>query len=163
MVRTHLGECIGGYDHVILGLKAKARAVGMAALEDKLPGARGEQEAAFLLHQSNALGARPWRKRMRDETVEEDAAGERLERTRNQLEESGFPASVRSEDGHDFAGLGVEAEGLESKERRLGGVGRVGVADLLDAEAYVRSGACLLRRGDRRAKWDAHVSLLRSK
>src|SRR5208337_3887911 len=129
MVRTHLGECIGGYDHVILGLKAKARAVGMAALEDKLPGARGEQEAAFLLHQSNALGARPWRKRMRDETVEEDAAGERL----------------------------------ESKERRLGGVGRVGVADLLDAEAYVRSGACLLRRGDRRAKWDAHVSLLRSK
>src|SRR5208337_115320 len=39
MARTHLGECIGGDDHVILGLKAQARAVGMAPLEDKFPSA----------------------------------------------------------------------------------------------------------------------------
>src|SRR5208283_786023 len=100
---------------------------------------------------------------MRDETVEEDAAGKRLQRARNQLEQSGFPAGVRSEDGHDFAGLGVEAEGFKGEERRLGGVGRVGVTDLLDAEAYVRGGTRLFRRRDGRAKWDAHASLLRSK
>src|SRR5208337_2117156 len=100
---------------------------------------------------------------MGDKTIEEDAAGKRLQRARNQLEQSGFSAGVRSEDGHEFAGPGVEAEGFESEKRRLRGVGRIGVADLLDAEAHVRGGARLLRGRQGRAKGAAHVSLLRSK
>jgi len=100
---------------------------------------------------------------MRDEAIQEDAARQRLQRARNQLEQSGFPAGVGSEDGHEFAGLGVEAQGFEGEERGLGGVRRVGVADLLDAEAHVRRGARLFRGRQGIAKGAAHASLLRSK
>ena len=51
----------------------------MAALKNKFPGARGKEQRAFLLDHSDALTAGAVRKLVRDETVEEDAAGERGE------------------------------------------------------------------------------------
>ena len=67
------------------------------------------------------------------------------QRAGNQFEQSGFAAGVGAEDGDDFAGLGLEAEGFEREERGLRGIGGVGVADLLDAEANVGVGTRLLR------------------
>jgi hypothetical protein len=91
-----------------------------------------------------------------DKAVEQDAAGKRLERAGDELEERGFAAGVGAENGHDFAGTGLEAVGFESEERGLGGIGGVGVADLFDAEADVVGSA-----GDVAKIWPSRGRLYR--
>src|ERR1044072_1968669 len=119
----------------------------MATLQDKFPGFRREEQLAFLLHHGDALAASARFELMGDETIEKDAAGKRLKSAGNNLEKSGFAAGVRSENRDDFTGLGLKAGGFESEDRRLLRIGRVGIADLFDAEARVigvarRIGGC---------------------
>ena len=90
------------------------------------------------------------------------AAGKRFERAGNQFEKCGFAAGVGAEDGYEFTGFGLEAEGLEGEERGLRWIGCVGVTDLLDAEAHI--GVCARGiAGERIASGGAHAILLRSK
>src|ERR1700675_3802259 len=99
---------------------------------------------------------------MRFETIEKNAAGERLERAGDEFEKSGFAAGVGAENGDEFAGLGLKAHRFQSEERRLGGIRRVGIADLLDAQTDVGGGARGVS-GKRVTKRAAHAILRRSR
>src|SRR5580704_15440667 len=99
MFGADLGEGVFGDDDVIVGFEAQGAAVGVAALQDKLPSARGEEQRAFLLNHGDALGANSWSERVRGETVEKDAARERLQGASDELQESGFAAGVGAQDG----------------------------------------------------------------
>ena len=136
----------------------------MAALQNELPGFRGEKKLAFLLNHGDALAAAAWFELVGDEAVKEDAAGKRLERTGNNLQQCGFAAGVRAEHGDDFAGFGLEAGGFQREYRRLLGVGRVGVADLLDAEAwFARNTRRLASATGCRFHADGHANLRRNR
>ncbi len=108
------------------------------------------------------MGAGFHGERVRGETVQKNAAGERFERAGNQFEERGFAAGVGAENGDEFTGLGLKAEGFKGEERGLRWIGSVGVADLLDAEAHIGVRARGIA-GERVASGGAHAILLRSK
>src|SRR2546426_7548651 len=109
----------------------------MAALEYKFPGARRKKQAALLLHHGDALRAGPRAQGVRDKAVEKDASRKRLENAGDQLKQSGLAAGVGAENGHDFAGPALKARGFEREERSLRGICGIGVADLLDGQAYL--------------------------
>jgi len=48
----------------------------VAALQNEFPGARGEEQGALLLDDSDSLRARARRKRVRDEAVEQNPSRE---------------------------------------------------------------------------------------
>src|SRR5215472_1246930 len=112
--------------------------MGMAALHNKFPDARGKEQAAFLLNHGDALRASARTQRMNHEAVEKNASGKGVEDSGNQLKERGLPAGIGSENGHDLAGARVKARGFESEERGLRRICGVGVADLLDGETDFR-------------------------
>src|SRR5262245_43320912 len=112
----------------------------MATLEDELPRFRGKQELTFLLDHGNALAAGSRLELVRNETVEENASGQRLEGAGNNLEQRGFAAGVWAQHCDHFACLGLKAGGFQREYGRLLWIGRVGVANLFDAEArFVRT------------------------
>src|SRR5690348_8410421 len=84
--RANLGKRIARDEEVFFRFETESAAVGMPALKDKLPGAGREEQGAFLLDHGNALAARPVRKCMRDETIQEHAAGKRLEGAGDQFQ-----------------------------------------------------------------------------
>ena len=106
-------------------------------MQDEFPGFGRKEELAFLLNHGDALAASAGFELVGHEAVEQDAAGKRRERTGNNLQKRGFATGVGAENGNDFAGFGLETGGFESKDGSLLRIGRVGVADLLDAEARV--------------------------
>src|SRR5690349_11425828 len=99
---------------------------------------------------------------MRFESIQENAAGERMERAGNQFKQRGFAAGVGAENGDKFSGLGLEAHRLKREERRLRRIGRVRITDLLDAETHIRGGARSVSR-KRVAERAAHAILRRSR
>jgi len=107
----------------------------MAALQDEFPGARGEEQRALLLDHGNALRAGARRKRVDDESVEQDPSGKGSEGAGDQLQQGGLAAGVWSEDGNDFAAPGLKTCGFHREERGLRRVCRIGIADLLNTEA----------------------------
>src|SRR5690349_688235 len=74
-----LGESVFRDEDVVFGFEAQGAAVGMAALQYKFPCASREEQSALLLDDGDALGASARRERMSNETIEENAAGERSE------------------------------------------------------------------------------------
>ena len=78
-----LGESIFGDHDVVIRFEPQRAAMGMAALENKFPDARGEEQKTFLLNNSDALRARSRRERMGDKSVEKNSTGKRRERTGN--------------------------------------------------------------------------------
>src|ERR1700722_12268854 len=149
MRRTDLCQSIAGYGEVFPGFKAQRAAVGMAALEDKFPGARWEQEGAFLLDHGDPLSADAWRERVGDKAVQQYSARERWLGAGDQLEQRGFAAGVGAEDRDDFAGPCLEAAGFEGEQRGLRGIRGVGVTDLLDAETNVGGAGVVGESGGR--------------
>ena len=69
MFGPDLSQSVAGDGDVLPGLKAEVATVGVAALEDKFPGAGGKQQGAFLLNHRDALGADARSERMGDEAV----------------------------------------------------------------------------------------------
>src|SRR5215469_8984527 len=133
------------------------------ALKDKLPNARGKEQAALLLDHGDALRAGARAERVDDKSVEKNAAGERGENAGNQLEKGRFAAGVGAEYCNNLAGSGLEAGGLEGKKGSLRRMGGVSIADLLDGKADFR--AQTGRRGRRAGRGGtaagAHASLRR--
>src|SRR5258708_8495386 len=82
--------------------------MGMAALQDEFPGARREEQSALLLDHGDALRAGARRKRVSDESVEQNPSGKRRKCAGDQLQQGGFAAGVWPKDGDDFAGLRSE-------------------------------------------------------
>src|SRR5580704_3826200 len=113
MFRADLCERIASDEHVFFSLEPQSAAVGMSSLKNKLPGARGEKQGAFLLNHGDTLSASPVRKRVSYETIQKHAAGKRLEHARDQLQQSGFAASVWPHNRDDFAGTRLKACGFE--------------------------------------------------
>src|ERR1700739_1442927 len=140
----------------------------MAALQNKLPDAGGKQQAAFLLNQRDPLGADPRWKRVRGESVQEDAAGKRFECAGNEFEQRGLAAGIGPENRDNFRRLSLEAECFESEEWSLRRIRSINIACLLDAQTHLGIAARLVSRGIRTGWWGrskgcAHASLLRSK
>ena len=140
----------------------------MAALQYKFPGLRREEQAAFLLDHGDALRADSRRERVGDETVEQDASGERFESAGDEFQQSRFAAGIGAEHGDDFAGTRLKAAGFQREERSLRGIRGIGVADLLDAQANFAGSARgvdgTLRGGrERSASCAAHASRLRNR
>src|SRR2546427_12422181 len=113
--------------------------MGMAALQDEFPSARGEEQSALLLDDSDALRARARRKRMCDEAVEQNSSGQGRERARDQFQKSGFATGVWPEDGDDFAGSRLKACGFQREKRGLRRICGMCITDLLDVQAYFGS------------------------
>src|SRR5262249_40874925 len=133
----------------------------MAALQNKLPCARWKDQRTFLLHHGDTLRASARRERMRGKAIEHDAAGKRLQRPGDELEQSGFAAGVRAEKRDHLTGASLEAGGFKSEERCLRRMGRVRITDLLDAKAHLGRPARVASRHSIRPR--AHASLRRSK
>src|SRR6266436_8498143 len=131
-----LGEGIFGDHHVAFGFKAQAASMSMAALQNEFPSARREEQTALLLDDGDALRADSRRERVGDESVEQDAPRKRMERAGDQFQQGGFAAGVGAEDGYDFAGPGLKTGRFKRKERRLRWICGIGIADLLNAQAY---------------------------
>ena len=72
MFGAYLRECVARDENVFFGFEAQHATIGMSSLEDKFPGARREQQRAFLLDHGDALAAGAMRKRVRDEAVQEE-------------------------------------------------------------------------------------------
>src|SRR5215470_17533893 len=106
----------------------------MAALQDELPGLRGEKQRAFLLDHGNSLAAGARLKLMCDQAVEKNAAGKRMQSAGDNLQQRGFTAGVWPEHGDHLSGFGLEAGGFEREYGRLLGIGCVSVTHLLDAQ-----------------------------
>jgi hypothetical protein len=83
MLRADLGKRVARDEHVLFCFETQRTAIGMSALKNKFPGARGEEQRAFLLDHGDALAARSVRKRMCYEAVQKYAAGKRLESSRD--------------------------------------------------------------------------------
>jgi hypothetical protein len=75
MFRADLCKSISRDEDVLSGFESQRAAIGMPALKNKLPSAGWEKQRAFLLDHGDALAACPVRKCMRDETIQEYAAG----------------------------------------------------------------------------------------
>ena len=133
---TDLGECIFRDYDIVFRFEAQGAPMGMTALQDEFPCTRGEKQGALLLDDGDALGASARRKRVSDESVEQNPSGQGRERAGDQLQQSGFAAGVWSEDGDDFAGLGLKACRFQREKRSLREIRGIGVTDLLDAQAY---------------------------
>src|SRR5215467_10070124 len=91
---SHLHESVLHDDHVVVGLKTERASVRVTALKNKFPDARGKEQATFLLDHGDALGAGARVQGMDDESVQENAAGKRLENSRDQLKKGRFAAGV---------------------------------------------------------------------
>src|ERR1700722_7971677 len=164
MFRSDLREGVASDEDVFLGFEAQGAAVRMSPLENKFPGARGEEQGAFLLDHGDTLAAGSVGKRVRNEAVEQDAAGERLESSRDQVQESGFAAGVGPHNGDNFAGPRLEARCFQCEQRCLCRIGGGGGADLFDAQANIGveiAGGTRRARGGSRAGVAAHASLRR--
>ena len=85
MLGANLSKRISGDEDVFLGFEPQRAAVRMPPLENKFPGARGEEQGAFLLDHGDALAAGAVGKRVGYETVQENSAGKGCECARNQL------------------------------------------------------------------------------
>ncbi len=77
---SNLRQRVFGDEDVFLGFKPQAATVRVAPLHDEFPSMRRKKQAALLLDERNALRTRFDRKRMRFETIQENSAGERMER-----------------------------------------------------------------------------------
>src|SRR5580704_7817196 len=164
MRRADLCQGVAGYGEVFSGFKAQRAAIGMAALEDKFPGARWEKQGAFLLDHGDPLSADAWRERVGDEAVQQDSARERWLGAGDKLEQCGFAAGVGAEDRDELSGPGLEAAGFEGEQRGLRGIRGVGVTDLLDAETNVRGAGVVGESGGRgHGAGRAYANLRRSK
>src|SRR5258708_19342067 len=135
--------------------------MGMAALQDEFPGARGEEQSALLLDHGDALRAGARRKRVSDESVEQNPSGKGRKRAGDQLQQGGFAAGVWPKDGDDFAGFGLKTCRFQREERGLRRICGMGVTDLLNAEADVGGQARRFGRIAREGRAAAHASLLR--
>src|SRR5580700_6423705 len=113
MFCADLCKSIARDEEIFFSLEPQSAAVGMSPLQNKLPGARGEKQRAFLLDHGDTLSAGSVRKRMSYEAIQKHAAGKRLENARDQLQQSGFAAGVWSHNRNDFAGTRLKACGLE--------------------------------------------------
>jgi hypothetical protein len=76
MFGADLGEGIARDGDVFFGFEAESAAVGMTTLKNKLPGVRRKEQRTFLLDHGDTLATGAVGKSMRDEAVEENAAGE---------------------------------------------------------------------------------------
>src|SRR2546430_313244 len=146
---AHMHEGVLNDLHVRVRLEAQRAAVGVAALQHKLPNTRGKEQAAFLLNHGDALRACARAQRVDGEAVEKNAAGKRAENSGYQLHQSGLAAGVRAENGDDFARARLKTGGFESEERGLRGICGVRIANLLDRETGFRSKARGFRRSAR--------------
>src|SRR5260370_33417735 len=79
-----LGKSVLRDQDVVLRCKAQRAPVGMAALQDKFPGTRGEEQRALLLDPSDALSASVRRQRLCKPSVKQNAPGQRRQSTRDQ-------------------------------------------------------------------------------
>src|SRR6266481_1440074 len=164
MIGPDLRESIAGDDQIVFGFEAQRAAVGVPPLQDKFPRSGGKQKATFLLHHGDALSTHARCERVRDESIQKNAAGERLESAGDQFQESGFTAGVWTQNGNDFSGPRLEAGCFQREQRRLRGIGGVRVANLLDAQTNIGIAlACLSWRAScrrrRQATWAAHAIL----
>src|SRR5256714_13137000 len=78
---TDLGKGVFRDHDIFLRFESQRVAMGMAALQDEFPGARGKETSALLLDHGNALRAGARRKRVDDESVEQDPSGKGSERS----------------------------------------------------------------------------------
>src|SRR5271154_3139293 len=78
MLGANLRKSIARDEDVLFRFESQRAAVGMPSLENKFPGVRREKQRALLLDHGDALAADPVRKRVRDEAVQEHAAGKRF-------------------------------------------------------------------------------------
>src|ERR1700683_2948495 len=140
MFGADLRERIFGDDDVFLGGEAQTLAVRVAALQHVFAGARGKEQRAFLVDDSDALGAGARIEARGFEAFELDAAGERLWRPGDQAYERGLAAGIRSEYGDDFPLARYERSSAERKYRRRIAASVISVAGLFDVEAYGRLG-----------------------
>src|SRR6266404_6555291 len=77
MLSADLRKRVAGNSNVIFVFKAQGASVGMTALQDKLPGSCGEEQRSFLLYHGDALSSGSRRQRVRNEAIQQNAAGER--------------------------------------------------------------------------------------
>src|SRR5713101_9320352 len=84
---TNLGESVFRDQDIVFGFKAQRAAVGVAALQNKFPRARGEKQSALLLNYGDSLRARARRKRVGDESVEQNPSREWSERAGDQFQQ----------------------------------------------------------------------------
>src|ERR1700682_2919424 len=73
---TNLGEGVFRDYDIVFRFEPQGAPMGMTALQDKFPGARGEKQSALLLDHGDALRAGARRKRVSDESIEQNPAGE---------------------------------------------------------------------------------------
>ena len=120
MFGADLREGVAGDGDVFFGFEAQRAAVGMPALQNKFPGARGKEQRTFLLDHGDALA--------RGCAAVSECVTKPLSRTRpesgckgagDEFQQSGFAAGVWAEDGDDFAGARLKTGGFEREERRL--------------------------------------------
>ena len=110
---AHLRQRVLRDEDVFFRFKCQPAAVRMSPLQHKLPDPRRKQQPAFLLHNGDAPRAPPRIERMRRKTVQQHSAGERRERSGDELQQSGFAARVRPEDRHDLARPCLKARRLQ--------------------------------------------------
>ena len=134
MRRSHLRERILRDRHVVRALKLQRSAVRVPPLEHKFPRTRRKQQRTLLLHHRNTLRTNPRRQRMRRLAVQQNTARKRRLRACDQFQQRRFPARVRPENRHDFAGPRLKAARLQREQRRLRRIWRIRVADLFDAQ-----------------------------
>jgi hypothetical protein len=109
--------------------------MGMPALQNKFPSARGEEQRAFLLNNGDALRAGARRQGVRDEAIEQNPPGQGRQSAGDQVQQGGFAAGVRPEDGDDFTGPSLKTCRFQGEKRGLRRVCGVRVTDLLDTQA----------------------------
>src|SRR6266566_3597848 len=133
---TDLSQGVFRDQDIVFRFEPQRAPMGMAALQDEFPGARGEEQSALLLDYGDALRAGARRKRLSDESVEQNPSGQGRESAGDQMQQRGFTAGVWSENGDDFAGPGLKTCRFQSEKGGLRGICRIGVTDLFDAQAY---------------------------
>src|SRR2546423_10590382 len=141
MFGADLRQGVARNGDIVVILEAQRASVGMPALQDELPDARGKQQRTFLLDHSDTLRAHSRSKGMCDEAVEQDAPRQRLQCAGDQFEQRGLATGVGPENGDNFSGTSLEAVGLEREKRSLRGIRGIGIADLFDAQANIGAGA----------------------
>ena len=116
---TNLGEGVFRDYDIVFRFEAQGGPMGMAALQDEFPGARGEKQRALLLDHGDALRAGARRKRVSDESIEQNPAGEGREGAGDQFQEGGLATGIGAKNGHDFARPRLKTRCFQREERRL--------------------------------------------